>query len=351
MHRIQQLQQQVRQKKLTAVLIEKPQNVRYLCGYIGTNGRLLVTPKRAVLITDFRYLRSARKQLPAGVAIYDQKKGIKKLLQGFKTLGVEEHFVTHAYYQAIKKTFKKTVLKPVSGLVEGMRIIKDEAEIKILRKATAMADECLKQLVTKIKIGVSENDLEWELLQIARRLGADGFSFPPIICFGKNTADVHHIKEPNRLKKGEAVLIDMGIEYQGYMTDMTRTFYTKTPSAAEQKIYSTVLEANTQAIRAIRLGKTTGEIDRVARTIIKKASYGHRFGHSTGHGVGLEVHEDPAVSEKAKNKIQPGMVFTVEPGIYLNDLGGVRIEDMILVTQQGIEVMTKYPKKMTIIKA
>lgn len=349
MQRIYKLQQWVVQKNLGAVLVSKPQNVRYLCHFVGTNGRLLITPKKAILITDFRYLRSARKQLPKGVEIYDQKNGLQKLFSSVKALGIEEQFITHAQYLAFKKALPKLRLKPISGLVESQRLIKDPSEIMILRQATRMADECLDRLVKTIRVGISENELEWNLLSIARELGADGFSFPPIICFGKNTADVHHIKEPNKLKKGESVLIDMGIEYRGYMTDMTRTFYTKKPSTIEQKIYSTVLDANQRAIQAIAVNKTTGEIDAVARDFIVKAGYGDRFGHSTGHGVGLEVHEAPTVGVKSDEVIQPGMVFTVEPGIYLDDLGGVRIEDMILVKEKGIELLTKSPKEISVI--
>lgn len=347
MLRLKCLQKLLQKRCLRAALISKPQNVRYLCGYIGTNGRLFVTPKKATLITDFRYLRSARKQIPRAVEIFDQKNGVKKLLGHFKTLGVEEGFITHAQFQGLKKMLPRIALKSISGTVESMRMIKDSEEMKIMRKACAMADECLTRLLKTIRVGISEDELTWNLLSIAHSLGADGFSFPPIICFGKNTADVHHIKEPNRLKKGEMVLIDMGIEYQGYMTDMTRTFYTRKPTPVEQNVYTTVLESNQAAIRAVRVGKKLSEIDKVARDFIKKAGYAKYFGHSTGHGVGLEVHEAPTVSEKSEERVQPGMVFTVEPGIYLNHLGGVRIEDMVYVNEKGkTEMLTQFPKSL-----
>lgn len=345
MERIQKLQRLLKQKHLPALLVSDPYNVRYLCGYIGTNGRLLLTGTKATLITDFRYLRSARKQMPKQVAIFDQKHGIKKLLGKFKTLGIEQDHLTHAQFKALQKALPKTKLQLAGGLVEELRLIKEPGEIKIMRTACAMADECLKRLVRTIRVGVSEDDLEWNLLRFARELGADGFSFPPIICFGKNTADVHHIKELNRLKKGEAILIDMGISYRGYMTDMTRTFYTRKPSNIEQKIYTTVLEANERAIAAIKVGKKLSDIDKVARDHIRKAGYAKYFGHSTGHGVGLKVHEAPSVSENSEDVVKPGMVFTIEPGIYLNHLGGVRIEDMVYVNERGqVEVLTKFEK-------
>lgn len=345
--RIAKMRAALRGKKLSALLVCKPENVRYLCNYVGTNGRLLITPKKATLITDFRYLRAARKQLPKTVAIFDQKDGIKKLLSGFKTLGFEQDFVPHLQFLSLQKALPKTALKHASGLVEDLRILKDAEEIKTMKKAVNIANRAFLKLKKTVRAGVSEDELEWNLLTFARELGADGFSFPPIICFGKNTADVHHQKEPNRLKKGESVLVDMGIVYRGYATDMTRTFYPWGASKKEREIYDLVLRANTQAIAAIKVGKTTGDIDRVARAVIEKAGYGDFFGHGTGHGVGLEVHEAPSVSKSATTKIRPGMVFTVEPGIYLDDVGGVRIEDMVYINEKGgVEVLTTPSKEL-----
>jgi len=359
MKRIQKIQIQLKKNKLSAVLISKPQNVFYLCGFKGTNGRLLITPKKTVLITDFRYLRSARKQIPGKIRIYDQKEGFKKILGRFKALGIEDEHMTYAWYLDFKKKLKGIRLKPVSGMVENMRMVKSKKEIKIMKKAVSIANKAFEKFVKTIKAGQSEDEMEWNLLTVIRKLGGEWFSFPPIICFGKNTADVHHVKAPDRLKKGEKILIDFGIKYQGYMTDMTRVLYTQDPrlssrakSRDEQKIYSTVLEANQAAIKAIKVGRKLSEIDRAARTVIEKAGFGHYFGHGTGHGVGLEVHEDPTVSEKSDTVIQSGMVFTIEPGIYIDIKGGVRIEDMVYVNEKGkAEVLTKaVSKEMKVLK-
>ncbi|MBI5411604.1 aminopeptidase P family protein [Candidatus Peregrinibacteria bacterium] len=350
MQRIKSLQHSLAAKGLSALLVSNPPNVRYLCGFRGSNGRLLITPKKATLITDFRYLRSARKQLPRTVGLFDQKDGFKSLLKRFNSLGFEDLHLSYAFFKKLKKEIPETRLRPADGLVQALRVIKDPEEIRVMREACRIADECLERLLKTIRVGVSEDELEWNLLSIARGLGADGFSFPPIICFGKNTADVHHAKEPNRLKKGESILIDMGIEYRGTMTDMTRVFFTRKPTAIEQKMYSIVLEANQKASQAIRLGKNAAEIDRAARAVIEQAGYGKQFGHSTGHGVGLEVHEAPSISEKSKEVIRAGMVFTIEPGVYLNRVGGVRIEDMILVKEKGIEVLTRFLKEMRVIE-
>ena len=351
MKRIQKLQSELKKNKLSAVLISKPQNVHYLSGFSGTNGRLLITPKKAVLITDFRYLRSASKQIPKKVAIYDQKDGLKKLMGRFKTLGIEDEHITHAHFLDYKKNLKGVRLKPISGLVERMRMIKEADEMKIIKKAVKITEKALEKFVRTIKAGQSEDEMEWNLLTIVRKLGGDKFSFSPIISFGKNTADVHHQKEKNNLKKSEKILIDFGIRYERYMTDITRVFFTVKPTDIEQKIYSTVLKANQVAIKAIKVGRKLSEVDKAARHIIESAGYGKYFGHATGHGVGLEVHEDPVVSEKSDITIEPGMLFTIEPGIYIDRTGGVRIEDMVYVNEKGkAEVLTKFSKKILVLR-
>ncbi|MFC1734259.1 M24 family metallopeptidase, partial [candidate division KSB1 bacterium] len=232
MKRIKNIQGQLRKNKLSVVLISKPQNVYYLCGFAGTNGRLLITPKKAVLITDFRYLRSARKQIPRNVNIYNQKDGIKKLMGRFKTLGIEDEHMTHARFLDYKKKLKGVILKPISGMVEDMRMIKSGDEIRIMKKAVKIANKAFEKFIKTIKTGQSEDEMEWNLLSICRKSDAEKFSFSPIISFGKNTADVHHQKEPNKLRKGEKILIDFGIRYKSYMTDMTRVLYTKKPDSS-----------------------------------------------------------------------------------------------------------------------
>ncbi len=352
--RIKNLQTLLQTKNLPALLVTNPYNVRYLTGFVGTNGSLLVTPKKHILITDARYFMTAQK---AGVPYYDQAKGLKGLMGKLEKIGFEEGDMTVAQLKAYKKALPGLKWKATEGIVESLRIIKDETEIKLIKKAVKIACEVLNQLQKFLKPGRTEDEIEWELLKISRELGADGFSFPPIITFGKDTADIHHQKGTNKLKKGEMVLIDSGIIYQGYITDMTRVFFYKEAknseqefytnyeqnlcSLFEQKIYTKVLEANQKAIQSVAVGKTFGEIDRVAREVIENAGFGKHFTHSTGHGTGLEVHEAPTVSKKSKEKIQPGMVFTIEPGIYVEGKGGVRIEDMIYVNPKGgVEVLT-----------
>ena len=334
-------------------MISKPENVRYLCGFLGSNGRLFVTPKKAVFITDFRYLRSALSQIPKGMPVFDQKDGLKKLIGRFKRLGIEDEHMTYSRYLDLKKKYPKIRIKPVSGIVEDMRMIKDENEIRIIRNAVKIASKAFEKFIKTIKIGQTEKEMEWNLLSKAHELGADGFSFSPIIAFGKNTADVHHQNGTGKLKKGDKIMVDFGIKYKDYCTDMTRVLYTQKPTNNEQKIYSTVLEANNTAIKSIKVGKPFIEIDKVTRNVIEKAGYGEYFGHATGHGIGLEVHEQPRVSEKSTTDVQPGMLFTIEPGVYSDKLGGgIRIEDMVYVNKKGkTEVLTKgVAKEIKIIK-
>ena len=353
MNRIQRLQNRVLKNKLSAVLIGKPENVNYLCGFTGTNGRLLVTPKKAVFITDFRYIRSAQKEIPKGMQIFDQKDGLKKLIGRFKKLGIEDEYMTYSRYLDLKKKYPKVRLKPVSGIVEDMRMIKDKDEMSIIKKAVKIASSAFEKFVKSIKIGQTEKEMEWNLLKIAHDLGAEDFSFPPIIAFGKNTSDVHHKNGLDKLKKGNKIMIDFGIKYKNYCTDMTRVLFTQKPTNSEQKIYSTVLEANMSAIKAIQVDKPFIEIDKVARTVIEKAGYGEYFGHATGHGIGIEVHEQPKVSEKSTSEVQPSMLFTIEPGVYSDKFGGgVRIEDMVYINGKGkAEVLTDcITKKIRIIR-
>lgn len=340
--RIKKLQKLIKTKRLGALLVSDRNNVRYLCGFVGTNGKLFVTPTKHVLVTDARYFETARK---AGVPYYDQSKGLKGLMGKFKTIGFEADNFTVTRLKQYKKALTGVKFLPTTGLIESLRLIKDENEIKIVRKAVKIACKSLSELEKRLKPGMSEDDIEWELLTIARKNGAEGFSFPPIITFGKDTADIHHQKGANKLKKGDMILIDSGIIYQGYITDMTRVFFQKQATDFEHKIYTTVLEANMEAIKAVKVGMKFSDLDKVARQVIEKAGFGKYFTHSTGHGTGLEVHEAPAVSARSKEKIRPGMVFTVEPGIYVPGKAGVRIEDMVYVNLRGeVEVLTTCKK-------
>ncbi len=358
MQRIKKLQTIIRQKKLSAVLITNPTNVRYLCGFVGTNGKLLVSQKKARLITDFRYLRIARRQIPKQVSIFNQKDGIKKIAGRFKTLGLEDRDVSYKHFLRYRRKLKGVKIKSISGLVEELRMIKDKNEIKIIKKGVQIANKSFKEFIKTIMVTQTESEMEWNLLSIIRRLGGEGFSFAPIISFGKNTANVHQIRTSAKLRRGDKIMIDFGIKYKGYCTDMTRMIYTKNPKESEKEIYNLILKANKAGVKAIRPDVRLSDIDKAARDVISEVGYSEYFGHATGHGIGLKVHELPKVSEDTKNnpnklKVKPGMVFTIEPGVYSDKFkGGVRIEDMVYVSKKGkVEVLTKgVSKELNIMK-
>lgn len=342
MDRIQKVRKKMLKLKCEAVLISNPVNVFYLSGFKGSNGKILVKKNGIFLITDFRYLRSAKKQIPSSIKIYDQKNGFKKILRGVHQLGFESSHLTFSQYQAFKKAIKPVKFKPVLNLVEELRMLKDESEVRIIKKAVKHANSAYLEFVETIKVGQSELDMEENLLSLIKKRGSDEFSFSPIISFGSDTADVHHLRSSKKLKKGQMILVDFGLKYKDYCTDMTRMIYTKMPSKKQKEIYETVLRANKNAIDSIQLNKRCSDIDHAARMVIENAGYGDFFGHSTGHGVGLEVHEMPNVSSHSKSVIKSGMLITIEPGIYTFKYGGVRIEDMVYInTNGGVEVLTK----------
>lgn len=343
---LKKLQKVLRARKMPAFLVTKPENVFYLCGFTGSNGSLFVTPAKHVLITDARYFYTAEKR---GVPYHDQSKGLKGLLGRVKKVAFEEVHLSVAGLGRLKKAASGVTWQPASGLVEELRMIKRPEELTIIRKAARITDQLLTEFKKTIRVGQSEDEMEWNLLSIARKLGAEGFSFPPIITFGKENADIHHQKGNSRLKKGQPILLDMGIVYKGYITDMTRMIYLWSQAPLQRKMHDVVLAANQAAIKAVRVGKKLGDIDKVARDIIKEAGWGDYFLHSTGHGTGLEVHEAPSVSAGSKTKITPGMIFTIEPGVYIKGKGGVRIEDMVYVNEKGgVEVLTRSERGLTI---
>lgn len=347
MQKLKNLQSLLRKKKISAFLVSKPENLFYLTGFRGTNGTLLVAPKKYELITDARYFYTVKK---LKIPYFDQSKGLKKSLGRYAQIAFEQNDVTVGKLKYWKKQVPGVKWKGVSGLVEQLRLIKNPDEIKIIRQATKMAIRALELFEKTIRVGQSEDEMEWNLLQVVREVGADGFSFPPIITFGKETADIHHQKGDNRLKKGQQMLLDFGLIYRGYITDMTRMFYTKEPSKKLQQIHNLVHKANQAAIDSIEIGKSLKQVDAAARQVIADAGYGDYFTHSTGHGTGVEVHEAPTVSTKSRDKVGPNMVFTIEPGIYAEGLGGVRIEDMVWVKPSGgVEVLTEWERELRIL--
>jgi len=337
---------------LSAVLIKDSPNVYYFSGFTGTNGTLLLTPDKSYLLTDFRYLEQAEKETENYEIIRvdsETSETIGKLAKDFKSLGVEEDTLSWAEVRKLQDTVGNCRLADISEMLRKLREIKDPSEIEILRQAIRITDQAFEMIREKIKPGITEEEIALELEFFLRKQGATGRSFDYIVASGERSALPHGVASPKKIKTGEAVTLDYGAKYQWYCSDMTRTVFVGKPDEKYKDIYRIVLEAQEAAIHALKPGMTGKEADAAAREVIKKAGYGDYFGHGLGHSLGLEIHETPRLNTRETKILEPGMMLTVEPGIYLPGWGGVRIEDVILVTNFGVEVLTQAPKQFIII--
>jgi Xaa-Pro aminopeptidase len=316
--RIQRLREEMAAKGLEAILISHPINRRYMTGFTGTAGVALLTEKEAMFITDFRYVAQVKEQCP------------------------DYTLVRQARLNSIR-------LEPVSGLIEKLRLVKEPEELLLIKEAAKIADRAFEQILQQIRPGMTEKEVALRLEVIMREHGATSSSFDTIVASGWRSALPHGVASDKVIEKGDLVTLDFGAYYQGYASDITRTVMMGKPTEKQKEIYQIVLEANKKAIAGVQPGKTGKEVDAIARNYIKEHGYGDYFGHSTGHGLGMEVHEEPLVSTRGEEALVPGMVITIEPGIYIPDLGGVRIEDDLIVTESGYENITNVSKEIIMI--
>ena len=347
------------EKKLDAMLVVNPSNRQYLSCFTGSAGILYISKERQMLLTDFRYIEQATEQCPDYTVVNHQSKGILPLIKGYmaeedvKTLAIESDSVTYAQYEQYKVAFGEDLIQGTQKMVESLRRVKDADEIAKLKKAEAIGDIAFTHIIDFIKEnyrkGVTENQIALELEVVMRHNGAQGTSFSSIVAAGAKSSLPHAVPEDVQLKEGDFLVMDYGCKYKGYCSDMTRTIVIGEPTEKHLDIYNTVLFANEEALKAIKPGKTGREIDAIARDIIKDKGYGEYFGHGLGHSVGLDIHEDPRLSHIDNSVLEEGMVVTVEPGIYIPDFGGVRIEDLVVLTKDGIENLTSSTKKLIII--
>jgi len=348
--RQQRLRPQIAQHSLDALLVTHLPNIRYLCGFTGSNAALLVSARSSVLVTDGRYTTQARDEVEAARVVI-AKGGLLadtvKHVRSRTALGFEADHMTVATQSTFKKLLPQVVrLKPANGLVERLRCIKDAEEIAHLRRAVALGSSLFDHALKAIAPGVSEAEVAGAIEYAARRAGADGMSFETIVAAGKRSALPHGRATAARLPRRGFVVLDFGVILGGYCSDMTRTVHLGKPGARARALYGAVREAQQAASQAVRPGVTTGEVDAAARRVLQRAGLGRWFTHSTGHGVGLEIHEAPRVARSQAEELRPGMVITIEPGVYLPGEGGVRIEDMVLVTERGVEVLTPTTKEL-----
>lgn len=354
MIRVEKLRSAMKKEKIDGFLVTSPYNLRYLTNFTGTTGLAVITLDKAYFVTDFRYTEQAAKQaqgyeIVKNVGpIFDE---VAKLCQKeeIQSLGFEEAFISFAQYGQLEDLLEETALIPILGMIEELREIKDENEVKIVRKACEIADRGIEHIWNTIKPGMTEIEVANQLDFYMRSLGATSVSFDTIVASGLRSAMPHGVASEKIIEKGELITIDFGCYYDGYVSDETRTFAIGDPGQKLKDIYQIVLEANLKVIEEAKPGMSGIELDAIARDHIASFGYGEAFGHSTGHGIGLEIHEGPNVSFRAEKRFVPGNIITDEPGIYLPGIGGVRIEDDLLVTSTGNEVLTKATKEFMIL--
>ncbi len=350
--RVDKLRQKLIENSLDALIITSSSNIYYLSGFSGTNAVLFITLKHKILLTDFRYLEQAGKEA-AGFDIIradrDLMAAVFRQAEGITKIGIEEESISWAEYQQMAKLFAGCSLIEASHILREMRQVKDQEEIDILRQAIRITDEAFRLILDKIKPGVEEEEISLDLEYSLRKMGASGRSFDYIVASGSRSALPHGVASAKKIEKRELLTLDFGAKYQWYCSDFTRTVFVGRPEAKHREIYDLVLEAQLAAIDIIKPGLTGKEVDAVARNIISQAGYAEYFGHGLGHSVGLEIHETPSFNTREEMILEPGMVITVEPGVYLPGWGGVRIEDVVLVTNYGVEVLTQAPKQFIIL--
>ena len=352
--RVEGLVAQFNDQELDAVLISAPENRRYLSGFSGSAGYLLITKAKAVLVTDSRYTEQATNQSPY-FDVRQVRGGWGWLVDelkdsGVKKVGFESQDMTVASYNNLIDAIKgdsalgDVSFVPAPGLAENQRIIKDHEELQMLQLAIDAADKAMDQVTPVITPGMTEKEVAWRLETAMRDFGADTISFDTIVAAGPNGAMAHHQPTDYVIKQNDPIVIDMGAKVAGYCSDLSRSIAVGEPDETFNKIYDTVLGAQLIAINAVKVGMTGEETDNLSREVIAQAGYRDNFGHSLGHGVGLEIHENPRVGPRSPDVLELNTVFTVEPGIYLSGWGGIRIEDIVILREDGAVPLSKAKK-------
>jgi Xaa-Pro aminopeptidase len=342
------------ERKLDALLVSGAPNVRYLTGFTGDNGNVLVTPEKTVLFTDPRFEIQAAQEVECqvriakGPLVMDVLAAIKRLR--LKRIGYVPARMTCDAFESLKSRLPlHASLEPVNGWVEELRMVKSPGEIQRIRRSVDTNSNAFEQAARRVKPGMKESELAAELEYRMRRLGAEKPSFDTIVAGGARSALPHAQPTAARLENGHLVVVDMGALQDGYCSDMTRMLFLGTPGAKVKRTYRAVLEAQLAAIDAVRAGALTRNVDRAPRQVLKGYGLDRAFVHSTGHGLGLEIHEPPRVGRKDKTRLRAGMAITIEPGVYLENFGGIRIEDTVLVTETGCEILTPTSKDLRVI--
>jgi Xaa-Pro aminopeptidase len=351
--RIQKLRQALSEKEIDGIFISQPENRRYLSGFDGSAGFLLVTPKNKILATDFRYIAQAKSQAP-DYEIFTIINAIDNWFPrlvaevNIKRLGFEAGHITFVLHRQLCDILNKgkspLKLIPVEGMVESLRAVKEPEEIELITKAAEITDAAMEYIRERIHPGMTEMEAAWEIEKFLREKGSQTIPFDIIVASGQNSALPHAQPSAHVIQSGEPIMIDIGARVEGYGSDLSRTICLGTPDDTFKKLYDTVLGAQLAAMAIIREGMTGTEADSIARVVIEEAGYSQAFGHGLGHGVGLAPHEPPRLGPNSPDKLVDGMIFTIEPGIYLDGWGGVRIEDLVVMEKGKVREISKARK-------
>ncbi|MDI6740431.1 MAG: aminopeptidase P family protein [Candidatus Edwardsbacteria bacterium] len=350
--RVAAARKRISDQGLDALLVSHPVNIRYLCGYSGSAGLLLVAPKKNFFLTDFRYQEQIKREVKATQRVVIKKDLYSDLLElpgirDNRRIGFESQHLTYDRYDFLRKNLK--AVKPADGVVEQLRTVKQPDEIRKIAAAARIADQAFSMIIKEIKPGMTELAIAARLDYLLMTLGASGSSFDTIVGSGPNGALPHVKPGERRVRKGDFIVLDFGAFHQGYCSDMTRTVVLGKPTARHKEVYGVVLRAQAAGLAAVKADVSGKAADGAARRVIERAGYGRFFGHGLGHGVGMEVHEWPRLGRLSGDTLQAGNVVTVEPGIYLPGWGGVRIEDLVVVTKTGNRILTGSSKQLIFI--
>jgi len=351
--RLRKLRQALTEQNLDALLVSQPENRRYLSGFTGSTGLLLISAERAILATDFRYYEQVERESPdfelARVKTRPTDLLVELLAEvGVQRLGFESQHVTVDQLHTFRQASEGVEWIPQKDVVEKLRVVKDEEEIEALRHSAALTDASFAHLLEVIEPGMTEREVAWEIEAYMRTHGASKVAFDLIVAAGPNGALPHARPGDHPIQPGEPIVIDIGCVLDGYCSDMTRTICLGKPSDKYLKVWNIVLQAQEAAKAGIRAGVGSVEADALARDVIEAAGYGDYFGHGLGHGVGLAVHEQPRASRLGADIYEPGMSLTIEPGIYLPGEFGVRLEDLVIIRKDGVKVLTATHKTPTV---
>lgn len=353
--RAYRIQQKMKELDLDGFLITSKENRQYITGFTGSFGWVLITRSNVYLMTDSRYIQQAAQQAQGCKLVkFEQHSPVVTLRMVMEeldvvTIGIEADRLTYDEFERIANNVRRKCVTPLVGFVDHERRIKDEEELKLIAKAEEIGDMAFTHILDYIKPGVTEKEIALELEYFMRRNGAEGLSFETIVASGVRSSMPHGMPTDKAIEVGDFVTMDYGCLYQGYCSDMTRTIAVGKVDEQQEKVYNLVLEAQSAALKQIKAGVVGKDIHNVAHQVFKDAGYGNFFGHGLGHSVGLEIHEKPGFSPSEHETVEENMVISVEPGLYLQNWGGVRIEDLVVVKKDGYENLTHSPKQLIIL--